>query len=80
MMDSYDRQNILHHERLDAYTVAVELDGAVVAIAHKAGRGHAWIGDQVMRASASVVLPRRGPRSRRRGPRPGPSDRARIGP
>jgi len=56
MMDSYDRQNTLQHERLDAYRVAVELDGAVVAIAHRSGRGHAWIADQVMRASASVVL------------------------
>ena len=55
-MDSYDRQNTLQHERLDAYAVAVELDGAVVAIAHRSGRGRAWIADQAMRASASVVL------------------------
>ena len=55
-MDSIDRQNTLQHERLDAFSVAVELDGAVVAIAHKSGRGHAWIADQAMRASASGVL------------------------
>ena len=56
MVDSFDRQNTLQHERLDAFSVAIELDGAVVAIAHKSGRGHAWIADQAMRASASVVL------------------------
>ena len=56
MQTTFDRTNTLQHERLDAYTVAVELDGAVVAIAHRAGRGHAWIADQAMRASASVVL------------------------
>ena len=55
-MESFDRQNTLQHERLDVFAVAVELDGAVVAIAHKSGRGHAWIADQAMRASASVVL------------------------
>ncbi len=55
-MESFDRQNTLQHERLDAYSVAVELDGAVVGITRKAGRGHAWIADQAMRASASVVL------------------------
>jgi four helix bundle protein len=47
---------MLDHERLDAYTVAVALDGAVVAIARKAGRGHGWLCDQAVRASASVVL------------------------
>ena len=56
MQNTYDRTNTLQHERLDAYRLAVELDGSVVAIAHRAGRGHAWIADQVMRASASVVL------------------------
>jgi four helix bundle protein len=56
MMDANDRSNTLQHERLDAFGVAVELDGAVVAIARKAGRGHAWLADQAMRASASVVL------------------------
>ena len=56
MQNSIDRTNTFQHERLDAYAVAVDLDGAVVAIAHRAGRGHAWIADQVMRASASVVL------------------------
>ena len=56
MIDSFDRQNTLQHERLDAFSVAVELDGAVVAIAHRSGRGHAWIADQARRASASVVL------------------------
>ena len=56
MQNADNRLNTLQHERLDAYTVALELDGAVVAITHKAGRGHAWIADQAMRASASVVL------------------------
>ena len=56
MFKSFDPLTTLHHERLDSFTVAVELDGAVVAIARKSGRGHAWITDQAMRASASVVL------------------------
>jgi len=56
MQNTYDRTHELQHERLDAYRLAVELDGAVVAITHRSGRGHAWIADQVMRASASVVL------------------------
>ena len=56
MLNSFDPLTTLHHERLDAYNVAVELDGAVVAIAHRSGRGHAWIADQAVRASASVVL------------------------
>jgi len=56
MQNTIDWTNTLQHERLDAFTVAVELDGAVVAIAHRSGRGHAWIADQAMRASASVVL------------------------
>ena len=56
MQNNYDRTNTLQHERLDAFSVAVELDGTVVAIAHKAGRGHAWLANQAMRASASVVL------------------------
>jgi four helix bundle protein len=51
-----DHEHTLQHERLDAYAVAVELDGAVVAIAQHAGRGHGWIADQALRASASVVL------------------------
>lgn len=55
-MNMNDRQNTLQHERLDAFKVAVDLDGAVMAIAHHAGRGHAWIADQTARASASVVL------------------------
>lgn len=56
MWNSLDRSHELDHERLDAYTAAVELDGAVVAIARKAGRGHGWLSDQATRASASVVL------------------------
>jgi four helix bundle protein len=36
--------------------VAVELDGLVVAMVRKAPRGHAWLGDQAQRASASTVL------------------------
>jgi len=55
-METFDRQNTLQHERLDAFAVAVELDGAAVAIAHRSGRAHSWIADQAMRASASVVL------------------------
>ena len=56
MQNAIDRTNTLQHERLDAYRLTVELDGSVVAIAHRSGRGHAWIADQAMRASASVVL------------------------
>ena len=56
MQKEVDLANTLQHERLDAYAVAVELDGVVVAIAHRSGRGHAWLSDQAMRASASVVL------------------------
>ena len=56
MQNTIDRTNTLQHERLDAYRLTVELDGSVVAIAHRSGRGHAWIADQAMRASASVVL------------------------
>ena len=56
MPNSFDPSTTLQHERLDAFAVAVKLDGAVVAIAHRSGRGHAWIADQSMRASASVVL------------------------
>ena len=56
MQNEFDRTNTLQHEQLDAFAVAVGLDGAVVGIAHKAGRGHAWVADQAMRASASVVL------------------------
>ena len=56
MLNPIDRSQELDHERLDAYTAAVALDGAVVAIARKAGRGHGWLCDQVTRASASVVL------------------------
>ena len=56
MQNTFDRSNTLQHERLDAFAVAVELDGVVVAIAHRSGRGDTWLADQVMRASASVVL------------------------
>jgi four helix bundle protein len=56
MQNAIDRSNTLQHERLDAYAVAVELDGVVVGIAHQARRGHGWLSDQAMRASASVVL------------------------
>lgn len=56
MSDTFDPSTKLDHERLDAYTVAVALDGAVVTIARKAGRGHGWLCDQAVRASASVVL------------------------
>ena len=56
MPNPLGRSRELDHERLDAYTAAVALDGAVVAIARKAGRGHGWLSDQATRASASVVL------------------------
>lgn len=56
MSDAIESKVQLNHERLDAYTVAVSLDGAVVALARKAGRGHGWLCDQATRASASVVL------------------------
>jgi four helix bundle protein len=56
MQNAIDRTNTLQHERLHAFAIAVQLDGAVVDIAHRAGRGHAWIADQAMRASGSVVL------------------------
>ena len=56
MLDTVDPKARLDHERLDAYGVAVALDGAVVGLARKAGRGHGWLCDQATRASASVVL------------------------
>ena len=56
MSDSFNASTMLDHERLDAYTVAVALDGAVVALVRKAGGGHGWLCDQAVRASASVVL------------------------
>ena len=56
MLDAYGSAVRLDHERLDAYSAALELDGLVVAIARRAPRGHAWLGDQAQRASASVVL------------------------
>ena len=56
MSDSVNPSNLLDHERLDAFAVAVALDGAVVTLARKAGRGHGWLCDQATRASASVVL------------------------
>ena len=56
MFDAIDPKVRLDHERLDAYDVAVALDGAVVAMARSAGRGHGWLCDQATRASASVVL------------------------
>jgi len=56
MSDAIEPKVQLDHERLDAYGVAVALDGTVVAMARKAGRGHGWLCDQVTRASASVVL------------------------
>ena len=56
MLNPLDRSQDLDHERLDAYTAAVALDSAVVAIARKAGRGHGWLCDQATRACASVVL------------------------
>lgn len=61
MPDAYDRQNNLQHERLDAYAVAVELDGVEIAPAIAAvARGRSripspwWIGSGGIR-----LLPRR---------------------
>lgn len=56
MSDVNNSNQQLDHERLDAYSAAVTLDGLVVALARAAPRGHAWLGDQAQRASASVVL------------------------
>jgi four helix bundle protein len=39
-----------------AYIFTEALDGAVVGIARRAGRGHGWLCDQATRAAASVVL------------------------
>jgi four helix bundle protein len=47
---------LLDHERMNVYTVAVELDGQVVRICRKLGRGHAWLRDQAQNASGSAVL------------------------
>ena len=47
---------LLDHERLDAYRVSVELDGIVASLRRGSARGHAWLLDQVERASGSVVL------------------------
>ena len=56
MTDHVDPKMQLDHERLDAYRVAVALDGLVVSLVRRAPRGHAWLGDQAQRASASTVL------------------------
>lgn len=56
MLDGNGSLALLDHERLDAYRVAVELDGIVVGLVRRAPRGHAWLGDQAQRASASTVL------------------------
>ncbi len=56
MSATIESETSLDRERLDAYAAMVELDGAVVAMTLKAGRGHGWLVDQAMRASASVVL------------------------
>jgi four helix bundle protein len=46
----------LDHERLDAYRVAAALDQLVARLARQSGRGHAWLFDQVQRASGSALL------------------------
>ena len=56
MAGGHESVALLDHERLDAYCVAVQLDGLVVALVRRAPRGHAWLGDQAQRASASTVL------------------------
>ena len=56
MSDTIRSNQQLDHERLDVYAAAVALDGAVLALTRKAGRGHGWLCDQANRASASVVL------------------------
>jgi four helix bundle protein len=47
---------LLSHERLDAYRVAVTLDALVVDISRRAPRGQSWLVDQFQRASGSAVL------------------------
>lgn len=56
MSEAIEPKAKLDHERLDVYAAAVALDGVVVAISRKAGRGHGWLCDQATRASASVIL------------------------
>lgn len=56
MLGTFDPKSQFDHERLDVYTVAVALDGVLVAMVRAAPRGHAWLADQAQRASASVVL------------------------
>jgi len=56
MPEAFNSSARLDHERLDVYAAAVALDGAVVSLVRVAPRGHAWLGDQAQRASASVVL------------------------
>ncbi|MCI0339844.1 MAG: four helix bundle protein [Planctomycetales bacterium] len=51
-----DSEILLDHERLDAYRVSDQLDVEVVAIGRRVPRGHAWLADQAMRASASASL------------------------
>jgi four helix bundle protein len=46
----------LDHERLDAWHVAVALDALAVRVAAQTPRGHAWLCDQLLRASGSAVL------------------------
>lgn len=56
MSEAIESKVQLDHERLDAYAAAVALDGEVVAMTRKTGRGNGWLCDQATRASASVVL------------------------
>lgn len=56
MSENLETTTKLDHERLDVYAAAVELDRLVVTLTRSAPRGHAWLGDQAQRASASVVL------------------------
>ena len=47
---------MLGHERLDAYQLAKELDLLAVTVAKRLPRGHAWVADQLLRATGSAVL------------------------
>jgi four helix bundle protein len=49
-------EDLLDHERLDAYRVAVELDALVARLARQCGRGHGWLVEQTQEASGSAVL------------------------
>jgi four helix bundle protein len=51
-----DSPELLAHERLDAFQVAMALDGLVADLTRRMPRGHAWLVDQLQRAAGSAVL------------------------